>query len=295
VLAKVGNANITLQDFQREVEWYTRNQRSLPEKQALLDEMISREARLQRARALGLDQDPDLRRHCDSLLIGKLEQRELRPKLDQMEVPTEEVRAAYDKDIARYTHQAKARLAIIFIQADAKMGAARMAELEGRIAEARKQTLDLPAGTRGFGKVAMDFSEDQASRYRGGDVGWFDQGLKDYRLPAEVVTAGFDLKSPGDISDVIKTAKGFYLVSRIEVRPVTTVPLATVQPTIQRRLLADKRQEGQMAFDQEMRRMAPVQTFPAVLATAPYPGTTLAKAERGIPASPAATDSANGN
>jgi hypothetical protein len=131
VLATVGNANITLQDFQREVEWRTKNQYSLPEKQALLDEMIARELRLQKARSLGLDQDADLRRHYDSLLIAKLEQRELKPRLDELKASAEEVRSAYDKDIARYTHSAKVRLAVIFIKADARMGAAKFPNWKG--------------------------------------------------------------------------------------------------------------------------------------------------------------------
>jgi parvulin-like peptidyl-prolyl isomerase len=141
----------------------------------------------------------------------------------------------------------------------------------------------------------MNYSEDQAGRYRGGDVGWFDQGLKDYRLPVEVVSAAFDLKNSGDISEVIKTAKGFYLVSRTDTRPVSTVPLETVRAPIERKLLAEKRQAGQAAFDQDLRRLMPVQTFPQVLAAAPYPAATLARAEPVIPAPPAATEAVDGN
>src|SRR2546427_8703182 len=53
VLARVGNHEITIQDFEREVQWYEKGRRPLPDKQALLEQMISRELRLQKAKALG--------------------------------------------------------------------------------------------------------------------------------------------------------------------------------------------------------------------------------------------------
>src|SRR5712671_3547076 len=43
LLAKVGTKEIRVEDFKKEVEWRIKNQRPLPDKQSLLEEMISRE------------------------------------------------------------------------------------------------------------------------------------------------------------------------------------------------------------------------------------------------------------
>src|SRR6266567_924785 len=51
VLARVGNHEITIQDFEREMQWYEKSRRPMPEREALLEQMISRELRLQKARA----------------------------------------------------------------------------------------------------------------------------------------------------------------------------------------------------------------------------------------------------
>src|SRR5262249_15585467 len=50
VLARVGQRVITIDEFEKEAQWRVRNQRALPGKQALLEEMIALETRLQKAR-----------------------------------------------------------------------------------------------------------------------------------------------------------------------------------------------------------------------------------------------------
>src|SRR5215471_454249 len=71
ILAKIGNHAITAEDFDREVQWRLNNHRPLPDKQVLLDQMVSHELRLQKARSLGLDQDPDVRRRYESMLVTR--------------------------------------------------------------------------------------------------------------------------------------------------------------------------------------------------------------------------------
>ena len=185
VLVRVGKHAITVDDFEKEVRWRVQNQRPLPEKSALLEEMIARELRLQKARAAGLESDPDVRRAYESMLASKLEERELAPRLDAVTVSSEEIRAAFQTNLAHYTRPAKVRLALIQLKLDPKLSPEKIAGLESRINEARTLAKNLPPTTRGFGKVAVEFSEDQASRYQGGDVGWFDQGQPDYRWPKE--------------------------------------------------------------------------------------------------------------
>lgn len=283
VLARVGAREITAQDFEQEVQWYLTNHRPLPERQVLLDQMISHEVRLQKAKALGLENDPDVRHRYEMILTGKLEERELQPRLQDVKVSVEEVKAAYDKDLARYTRPAKVRLAIVFIKRDRKTSTEKLAEIEARIGEARRLALALPLGTKGFGSVAADYSEDQASRYRGGDAGWFDQGLTEYRLPAEVVTAGLALEKQGDISEVVKAENGFYLVTKLDSREAVATPLSQVENPIQRRIADEKRKQTLTAFDQQLRTFVPVQTYPQALARIQYPAASVAKADETQP------------
>lgn len=286
ILAKVGSHEIRIEDFNNEVAWRQKNHRPLPEKEALLEEMISRELLVQKARAAGLETDPDVRRSFEGLLVSKIQERELSPRLDSVKAAPEDVRALYEKNLPQYTRPAKARLAFIQIKTDPKMGAEKLAEAESRIHEAHKLAKVLPPSSRGFDQVAIDYSEDQASRYKGGDIGWFDQDRKAYRWPAEVISAGFALKSNGEISDVIRAANGFYIVSKLDSRESVITPLEEVQPSLQRGLLAETRKEIQAAFRREIRASMVVESFTQELAKVQYPATSLAKAEEPPPSLP---------
>ncbi len=285
VLAKVGSREIRVEHFNYEVQWRLKNHRPLPDKEALLEEMINRELLVQKARAAGLENDPDFRRSYEGMLASRIQERELTPRLDAVKAPAEAIRALYEKNLAQYTRPAKARLAFIYIKIEPRMSPEKLSEAEARIQEALKLAKALPPSSRGFDRVAVDYSEDQASRYKGGDVGWFDQGRAAYRWPAEVVSAGFALKTNGEISGVIRATNGFYIVSKLESRDSVITPLEQVQTSLQRGLLTEKRQEAEAAFRRETRAFVAVESFTQALAKVQYPAATMAKADEPQPPS----------
>ena len=277
ILATVGDRVIRVEDVQREIAWRQSARRGVQEPRALLEEMISQESLVQKARAAGLEKDPEFQRACRSLLVSKLKERELTSRVEALQVSAEELRAAYEKEKDRHTQPAKARLALIQIKVDPKLSDARLAELRARIEAARTESLALANGDPGFGKIAVDYSEDQASRYKGGDVGWFDEGQTHYRWPAEAISAGFALKNCGDVSEVIRAANGFYLVKKLDTRAASVTPLAQVEERLRRQLLKEKREQAEKLFFSEARRTAGVQTFPEALGSIPVPSTTVAR------------------
>lgn len=277
VVAKVGDRVIRAGDVQREVAWRQGARRPVPEPAALVEEMVSQEALVQKARAAGLEQDPEYLRACRLLLVSKLKERELAPRVEGLQVSAEELRAAYEQQIERFTQPAKARLALVQIKTGPKMDDARLAELRARIEEARVQALALTNHSAGFGPVAVAYSEDPASRYKGGDVGWFDEGQTNYRWPAAVISAGFALQGAGEVSGIIGAENGFYLVKKLETRAATVTAQAQVEDRLRRQLLTQKRAEAEKTFFGDARRAAGVRIFPEAMATLPAPTTNLAR------------------
>jgi len=277
VVATVGDRVIRLEDVQREVAWRQNARRAVPEPAALLEEVVSQEALVRKARAAGLDQDPEYLRACRSLLISKIKERELTPRVEALQVSAEELQAAYEKEIDRHTQPAKARLALVQIKTDPKMDERRMAELRTRIDEARAQALDLTNANAGFGPVAVAYSEDQPTRYKGGDVGWFDEGQTHYRWPAEVIRAGFALKTSSEVSEVIRAENGFYLVKKLDTRASTVTAQTQVEERLRRQLLAQKREQTEKSFLHDARQTAGVQIFPEALASLPASSTMVAR------------------
>ncbi len=284
VLARVGDKVITTEDFKQEAKWRVEHHRPLPEKSALLDEMIARELALQKATALGLQKNSDVQRNYEEMLIGELKDRELVPQVEGAKVSQQEIEAAYARDIAKYTQPAKTRLAIVYMKLDRKANNVELkAGIEAKMAEAQKAAAGLTEFSKGFGAVAMDYSEDHASRYRGGDVGWFDHDAAVFRLPKEVVQAGLELQQVGQVTPIIRTSKGLYLVMKTDSREATVTPLARVSGSIERRLLAEKKQQVEQNFANNLRVATRVQTEPVALLQVDYPTTTVAQIEDKLP------------
>ncbi len=72
----------------------------------------------------------------------------------------------------------------------------------------------LAAGTD-FADLARRNSEDPGSAPRGGDLGWFSRG----RWPRPFDDTCFTMK-PGQISNIVRTAYGYHLISCLETRPL---------------------------------------------------------------------------
>jgi parvulin-like peptidyl-prolyl isomerase len=271
VLALVGETEITVADFKLEYERRQASHQALPERQVLLDQLIDRETFLQQARAAGLDKAADVRHACEDILITRLKDTQLTPKISAVAVTSEEIKSAYEKEISHFTQPAKVKLAILFIAASAKLGTNQFAAAEARANDALTKAATLPADTHGFGQIAADFSDDQATRYRGGDAGWFAaDGLED-RWPKEILAAGFALKNSGDLSGVLRGTEGFYLVKKLDERASAVTPLEQVRSAIERRLLTAKRAETERQYQTQARAAAKVSVDAALLASVTYP------------------------
>lgn len=271
VLARVGDKEITVANFKAEFERRQALRMALPDRQTLLDQMVERETLLQQARAAGLENDAEVRRACEDVLLARYQETQIAPKVTAAKVTPEEIKAAYDHDSARYTRPAKVKLAFVFIAVNAKADSNQIAAAESRAGEILAQARLLPAETRGFGRIAADYSDDQVTRYRGGDAGWFDADGLEGLWPKEIVAAGFVLTNAGDISGVLRGKEGFYLVKKLDSRPASVTPLEQVRPLIERQLLVAKQQEIERQLKLQARAAAKVFTDPALLATVAYP------------------------
>jgi len=277
VLARVGDKDITVADFKAEYERRQTSHFALPDRQALLEQMINRETLLQQARAAGLNDAPEVRRAYEDLLIAKYKEAQLVPKIVATTVTPDEVRKAYENDLARYMQAPKAKLAFVFIAVDSKAESNQVAVAESRANDVHRLAAGLPANVRGFGQLAADFSDDQVTRYRGGDAGWFTADSVGVRWPTEVMAAGLALKNVGDITGILRANDGFYVAKKLDFRAAAVTPLAQVQSVIEHRLLLAKQQDVEKEFQSQGRQSAQVTTNESLLSTISYPTQNLAK------------------
>ena len=85
-----------------------------------------------------------------------------------------------------------------------------------------------------FGALAKTYSEDEGSKTKGGDLGYFGRGQM---VPA-FETAAFDAKA-GDLVGPIKTNYGYHLIKILDRKSASTQTLDDVKVTIARKLMAE--------------------------------------------------------
>jgi parvulin-like peptidyl-prolyl isomerase len=99
-----------------------------------------------------------------------------------------------------------------------------------------------------FSELVAVESEDEASKMRGGDLGYFSA----YRMPPDFFAAAAKLR-PGEISAPVKTVLGFHIIQATEIRPARQMTFAEVSQQIGAELEQVKRQAALRTVDVDLR------------------------------------------
>lgn len=256
-------------------------------RQSALAELIRHRALLHRARAQGLDRDPETQRRIDRL-VASIYLEKHGPDPEKLPLPSdEEIRVAYEKSRSEFATADQYRVGLIFLKRSPKATSEK--DLECRRSAERLAT-DLAsksANPNAFTEAARQYSEDRASRYLGGDVGWVELGRKAYPWPTEVVQAIAKLKTDGELSPLIETPTGFYLLKRLAYQPPGFKPLTEVRDELVHRLVRTRKSSQAEQFEQDLRAGLQIEIREDALARIPLPETRLAQAAP--PASPTRT------
>ena len=250
-LVKIGDDSITVQDLKREMDIFQREKRPVSSDLDLLKQMVEFKSQVQKARALKLDEDPAVKRQIEKVLVTALHNKQASQL--QEGVSEEEVKAVYDADIDKYTRAAMDRFAMLYLKLEKNASETKRAEIKNRMIEARAKALALAERTvggsapNGFGKLSLTYSDDTVSRYRGGDIGWSFRDMPSQRVPEEVWKVGVALEKD-ELSEIIETSDGIYLIMRTDFRAAKITPFERVSSQIRRRLEAERRAAQQQTF-----------------------------------------------
>jgi peptidyl-prolyl cis-trans isomerase C len=267
LVAKIGSREIRTSEFQAWMQ--RRSMGTTPEeKVVLLNELLDRLALVERAKAMGLDRDPELMRAWDNLLVSKLRELQLEPQLTNALPSEDQIRSHYESNRAAFTEPSMRHGAVLSVESPKKMPSEGRTNARQRLLEARTKALAQATNepsARGFGRLAVEYSEDQVTRYRGGDFGWVRADRLDSRFDRTVVDTLFALSQPGAVSDVIETERGCYLVKLLEIRPERVKPLETVETAIRHQLLLQNQQRLEAQWKQTARAALPTEIHTNVL------------------------------
>ena len=89
-----------------------------------------------------------------------------------------------------------------------------------------------------FARLCIRHSDDQVTRYKGGDLGWFSRGASGVE-PA-LVEALEKAANVGDFAPIIETSRGYLITRLMEKREATRKPLAEVKELLRHQMARDK-------------------------------------------------------
>ena len=148
------------------------------------------------------------------------------------EVTDADIERFYDANLESFETPATRSVRLILNENEAKVEAAQ-AQLEG-----------LSADDAGFAKAwtnaARKYSQDQASKDRGGLLEDVVEGQGDPQLDEQVFSA-----AEGELVGPFETDRGFYLIEVVDSTPASTQSLEQASPTIEQQLVAARQQADQ--------------------------------------------------
>jgi peptidyl-prolyl cis-trans isomerase C len=247
VVAMVNSAPITQAEF--DVRWAelpeSRQARYQREggKKKFLDDMISRELLLQEARRMGLDQTTSVReraqRYQEQLVLDELMREMAKRHTEVTQEEMEDYYLAHSSAVLATEHIRAAQIIVpTAVQA----------------LEVRKQ---LENGGD-FAKLALKVSTDQATKFRGGDLGPYRKGAAPPEIEAVILT-----QPPGVVSEPIKVAAGFALVKVTSRDPLDARSAHIARERLRQELYAEKRRRQFEEFLDGLRRKASIRMMDA--------------------------------
>ncbi|MFK5975763.1 MAG: peptidyl-prolyl cis-trans isomerase [Sulfurovum sp.] len=255
VLIKVGELEITKAEFEQELRYKGKKFIDRVDKKALLEDMITKKLFLNKAKSIGLEEESKMKREYDYMLIGKIRKRFIEAKRKEIKISKADVEAYYQQHKESYKLPFKRKFAIVFAQKRRKNSSKEKQMIEEKFAKLIKfyQEKKLPPANKGFGRYAIEYSEHQVSRYRGGELGWFDQGSK-LNWEQSVLDKGFSLAKVGDLSEIIETDKGYYMLRIMEEKKAKYKTLKEVYFKVKHQLLFAKQKAINTNFEALLRR-----------------------------------------
>lgn len=219
----------------------------LEQKLETLERLVRQETIFAQAKASGFDQSPEMQARIKNLIIAQF--REQRFTNATPVVSEQEIQAAYEGSSDRFVQPASMRGAMLFIAQPANVSAEKKAEARRRaesiLAEARA------GDAQAFAQLCVRHSDDQVTRYKGGDLGWFSRGAA--AVEPALVDALEKVAKAGEFAPVIETSRGYFIARLMEKRDAARKPLAEVKELLRHQIARDKAALAERDFHVAMR------------------------------------------
>lgn len=181
----------------------------------------------------------------NDLIKMKIMQREIRPRVS---VTNEEIGLFYEEHRDEYEGKLRVRMQMIFLPIPVGSDPAVKEQQSAKAQTIMKRSR---AGEP-FEGLANEFAP--ANPRTGGDIGYVEKGT----LNPAIEEVAFGLKS-GEISDVIETPQGFYIIRALDRRGGGSLSIKATREDVEERLYRDKMEKKYAEWVVERRQKAHIE------------------------------------
>ncbi len=278
-LARVGSNIISVESFLAP----SGQAGTADENQTHLNHLIRHELLFAEAQRIGFDHSPAVSDAFKKLVVQRFEEH-LESQATTGSPTDSELAEFHASHAERYTTPEKIHAALIQLRLPPTASADRRSHRRQEVESIRAAILQNHADASNandrvapFAELARTRSDHPGTRSAGGDLGWLTRSHAAQFLPREVVDCLFQLSNPGDLSPVLETAEGLFLVQRIDRQAPKLSPLEEVRERVRRDFTQARASASEANRLADLRRLHPVEVNEARLSELARPEPTLAR------------------
>jgi hypothetical protein len=206
VVATVGGLRITVSDLEAEVRRQPAAGLADPEtrRQRALDALVDEASLFCRAADAGFDQSPEMQIRWRRMVARGWRERTL-AKGSADPISEADIESWYLTQRDRFRLPGRIRASLIALHVSSRAEPAKREAARRRLSEVHDAILAATNQPVAFARHARELSDDAATRYHDGDIGWLVLGRTPLRWPEEVGRALAATTEAGPLSSVLET------------------------------------------------------------------------------------------
>ena len=184
-------------------------------------------------------------------------------------ISEEEIAGYYEAHPEEFQVLPAMRAGVIWIKASPKADPEKRAEIQARAESIREKAI-LADGAE-FNRIVQQHSNDQSTRYIGGDTGWLHRDGTSAHWNTAVCEAARSLERASDVAPLVDSADGFYVVRLTARQQPGSRPLEEVREKIRYHLLQTKRKDRESHVQEMLTKGLSIEINHALLESIPAP------------------------
>ncbi len=246
VIAEFDGIKITdeyLKAYIDQLNPYLKSRYNTPEKkEELVMKIIDGEILARQALKDGAISDAGLLTKIKSTIARYYAGEKLKAKIEEkIKLTDEDMKKYFEENKKNYVQSEKVKASHILIKAEKPEDKAKAMATAKKILAEVKAKANNPES---FTELAKKYSEDEASKTRGGDVGYFERTEEGGKMVKEFTDASFALKNVGDVSDIVESSFGYHIIKLTGKREKIEKSFEDVKARIESTLKSEKRKSA---------------------------------------------------